>query len=162
MKVNTFKRVLVEAFSDRFPCSAAAPQCVQMSVPVSWHGSSSNQELGYRAARCLAEKLMMGTFPTLLDDQLEVSQSGKRLVGLLVTVTDLLQNGAKDRVFGHPTRIAFDSAAITRRFLHDNTNCLVVTRYGPLAKIVSHMRVPVKFSRFCYGHNNERSVNSSG
>ena len=66
-----------------------------MSVPVSSHGSNSNQELGPRAARCVAEQLMMSPFPCLLDDQPGVSQSGKRLVG----------------VFGHPTRDALHSAA---------------------------------------------------
>ena len=128
----------------RIPSCAAVHQCAQISVPVSSHGSSSNQKLGTRAAWCVAEKLMMSPFPGLLDDHLEVSQSGKRLVGVLVTVTDLLQNSAKDRMFGHPTRDELDGAAITRRFLYDNTNCHVVTRYGPLANIVSHMGVAVK------------------
>ena len=95
MKVNTFKRALVEAFADRFRSCAAAHQCAQMSVPASSHGSSSNQKLGTRAARYIAEKLMVSLFPGLLYDHLEVGQSGKRLVEVSVTVTDLLQKSAK-------------------------------------------------------------------
>ena len=39
---------------------------------------------------------MMSPFLGLFDDQLEVSQSGKWLVGVMMTVTDLLQNSAED------------------------------------------------------------------
>ena len=95
MKVNTFISALVEAFADRFTSCAVGHQCALMSVPASSHGSSSNQKLGTRAARCIAEKLMVSPFPCLLDDHLEVGQSGKRLVEISVTVTDLLQKSAK-------------------------------------------------------------------
>ena len=48
-----------------------------MSVPVSPHCSSSNQELGTPAALCVA-------LPSILNNQLEVSLGGKRLVGELI------------------------------------------------------------------------------
>ena len=153
MKVNTFISALVEAFADRFTSCAVARECARMFVPASLHGSSSNQKLGTRAARCIAEKFMVSPFPSLLDDHLEVGQSGKRLVGVSVTVTDLFRETANDRMFGHPTRDALDSTAITRLFLYDKTNCHVVTRYGPLAKIV-------KITCLSHGHVDERSVDS--
>ena len=131
-----------------------------MSVPVSPHGRGSNQELGTRAALCVAKKLMTSPFPSLLDDQLDVSQRGKWLVRVLMIVTDLLQKSAEDGMFGHTTRDALDSAAIIQRFLTDNTNCHVATWYGPLTKIVSHMEVAVKFACICHGHVDERSANS--
>ena len=89
MKVNTFERALVEAYANRFPSSATAHQCAQMSVPVSPHGSSSNQELSTRAARCVAPEFVMSLFP--FNDQLEASQGGKRLIGVPMVVADLFQ-----------------------------------------------------------------------
>ena len=81
-----------------------------MSVPIGPHGRSNNQEFSTQAVQCVSKKLMTSPFPSFLDDQLEVSKSGKRLAGELMTVTDLLQNGAEDKMCGHPIRDALDSA----------------------------------------------------
>ena len=108
-----------EHWSKHWLPSCAAHQRAQKFVPFSPHGSSSNRELSTRAPRCVAKKLMTSPFPGLLDDQLEVSQSGKRL--------DLLQISAEKGTLGHPTRDALNSAATSQRFLYDNTNCHVVT-----------------------------------
>ena len=98
MEVDTFKGALFEALANWLPCCATVHQCAQMSDPVS---PSSNQELSTRAALCDAKKLMTSPFPSLLDDQLEVSQRGKWLVGVLMIVSDLLQFSAEDGMFGH-------------------------------------------------------------
>ena len=103
-----------------------------MSVPVGPHGSSSNHEFSTRAARRVAKKLMTSPLPSLLNDQLEVGKSGKRLVVVLMIVTDLLQEGAEDGMFGHAILYALDSAAIIQWFPYDNTHCHVDTWYGPL------------------------------
>ena len=68
MKVNTLERALVEAFANRFPSRAKAHQCAQMYVSVSTYGSSSNQELSTRAARCVAQEFVMSLFLGLLND----------------------------------------------------------------------------------------------
>ena len=102
----------------------------------------------------------MSPFPRLLNCQLEVSESGKWLVGVRVTVTDLLQNSAKYRVFGHPTRDAFDSVTVTDgscMTFRTATRSLAMDRS---AWIVSHMGVAVKVPHFCHGHIDERSVSS--
>ena len=160
MKVGTFNRTLVEALSNWLLCCAAVHQCARMSVPVCPHGRSSNQDFSTQAARCVAKKLMTSQFPSLLNDHLEFGKSCKRLVGVLMIATDLLQNGAQDGMFRHPIRDALDSAAIIQWFPYDNTHCHVVTWYGPLTKIVSHMGVAVKIACFRHGHVDERSVNS--
>ena len=103
---------------------------------------------------------MSSPFPCFLNDLIEVSKSDKRLVVVLMVVTDLLQNGAEEEMFGHPIRDALASAAMIQWFPYDNTNCRVVTWYGPLTKVVSHMRVAVKIACFRHGHVDERSVNS--
>ena len=97
MKVGTFIGVSVETMPNWLPCCAAVRQCAQMSVPSGPHGRSSSQEFGTRAAQCVAKKLMSSPFPSFLNDLLEVSKSRKRLVGVLMIITDLLQNGAKRR-----------------------------------------------------------------
>ena len=112
MKVGTFKGVFVETLRNWLPCCAAVHQCAQMSVPSGPHGRSSNQEFGTQAARCVAKKLMSSPFPSFLNDPVEVSKSGKRLVGVLMTTTDLLQNGAKDGMFGHPMRDSLARVAL--------------------------------------------------
>ena len=158
MEVNTFERALIEAFAN----SATAHQCAQMSFLVSPHGSSSNQELGTRAAQCVAQEFVMSLFLGRLNDQLEVSQGSKRLIGVPMVITDLFQNSTstKDRMLGHPTRDSLGSVAIAQRFMHNDPDCHVVTRYGPLAEVVRNMGMAVKISRLSHGHNNERSVDS--
>ena len=94
MKVDTFN----EHWSKHWPTgSHAAQQCI--SVPkMSVRVSSNNQELCTQAAWRVAKKLMTSPFPGLLDDQLEVSperQMARR--GVLMIVTDLLENSARDR-----------------------------------------------------------------
>ena len=83
-----------------------------MSVPSGPHGRSSSQEFGTRAAQCDAKKLMSSPFPSFLNDPVEVSKSGKRLVGVLMIITDLLQNGAKDGMFGYPIRDSLARVAL--------------------------------------------------
>ena len=116
------KAPLVETLPNWLPCCAAMHQCAQMSVPASPHDNCSNQKLGTRAAQCVAKKLVTGPFPSLVNDQLKVSKSGKWLVGEMMIVTDLLQNGAEDGMFGPPTRDALVSAAIIQWFMYNNTN----------------------------------------
>ena len=79
-----------------------------MSVSASSQSRSCNPELSTQAARCVAQEFMMSLFPDLLNDYLEVSKGGKRLVGVLVTVTDLLQESAENSMFGHPTLDSLD------------------------------------------------------
>ena len=83
-----------------------------MSVPKGPHGRSSNQEFGTWAAQCVAKKLKTSPFPSFLNDLLEVSKSGKRLIGVLMIIADLLQNGAEDGMFGHPIRNSLAHAAL--------------------------------------------------
>ena len=99
MKINTPERALVEAFSNRFPCRATAHQCTQMSVSVSSQSGSSNQELSSQAAWCVAQEFLMSLFPGFSMINFEISQSGKWLIGILMTVADLLQNSAEDGMF---------------------------------------------------------------
>ena len=99
----------------------------------------------------VAKKLMTSPIRGHLDDQLEISHSGKWLVGVLMIVTDLLQKSAEGK-FEHPTRDALDSAAIIQRCLCDSTSCHVVTLYGPLTNIVSRMGVVVKITCLSHGH----------
>ena len=89
---------------------------------------------------------MSSAFPCFLHDLLEVSKSGKRLVGALMIITDLLQNGAKDGMFGHPIRDSLARVALIDWFPYNNANCHVVTWYGPPTQIVSHRRVAVNAS----------------
>ena len=154
MKVNTFQRALVKALPNWLPCCAAVHPCAQVSFPTSPHGRGSDQEFGTRV--CVAKKLMSSPFHTFLNDLLEVSQSGKRLVGVLMIITDLLQNGAKDWMFGHPILDLLARVALIQRFPYNNANCHVVTWCGPLTQTVSHMRVAVKITCLRHGHVDER------
>ena len=159
MKVNTFKMALVEAFSNRFPRRTTAHQCAQMSVSVSTQCGRGNQEPSSQTAQCVSQEFLMNLFPGLLNDQLEVRQGGKRLIGVLMVIADLFQNSTKDRMLD-PTRDSLDSVAMAQRFLYNNPDCHVFTRYGPLTKTVSNMDIAEEVSRLCHGHINERSVNS--
>ena len=64
----------------------------------------------------------MSLFPGFFNDYLEVSQSGKRFVRVLVTVTDPFQNSAEDRMFGNPPRDSIDLVATTGGFLHNDSD----------------------------------------
>ena len=140
MKVNTFERALVEAFANRFTSRATAHQCAQMSVPVSSHGSRTNQELCTRAARCGAEKLMVGTIPGLLDDLLEVSKSGKKLFDILMIVTDPPQK---------PKRFCMTIRTVTWSLGMDRS-----------PRFSETWRVAVKITRLSHRNINECSVGS--
>ena len=129
-----------------------------MSVSVSSQ-SGRNQEFSTRAARWVAQEFLMSLFPSLLNDYLEVGQGGKRLVRVLVTVTDLLQDSAEYRMFGHPTRYSLDFVTTACRFLHDDSDCNMITRYGPFSQVVRDMGITMKITRLCYRYMNERSVN---
>ena len=61
----------------------------------------------------------MCLFSRFFQDDVEVSEGGERVIRVPMTVTDLLQNGAEHRMFGHPTRDSLDFAAAPCRFLHD-------------------------------------------
>ena len=63
---------------------------------------------------------MNGPFSSFLEDDLEVSQSNEWVIRVLVTVTDLFQNGAEKGI-RYPTRNSFDLVAPSCRFLYDDT-----------------------------------------
>ena len=142
------------------PCSAAVHQYAQVSRPLGPHSRSSSQEFGTQAVWCVSKKLMTSPFPSFLNDQLEVSNSSKRLVRLLMIVTDLLQNGSEDKMFGHPIRDALDSAPLIQWFPYDDTQCHVVTWYGQLTTIVSNVGVAVKIACFRHVHVDGIPVNT--
>ena len=75
-------------------------------------------------------------------------------------VTDLQQNGAEDRMLGHPIRDSLARVALIQWFPYNNAKCHVVTWYGPLTSVVSHMRVALKITCLRHGHVDEWSVNS--
>ena len=54
-------------------------------------------------------------------------------------------------MFGHPTRDSLDSVAVAQRFLHNNPDCHVVARNGPLAQIVSNKESQCKSRTFAMG-----------
>ena len=102
----------------------------------------------------------MSLFPGFLIDYFEVSQNVKWVVGKLVIVTDPFQNSAEDGMFRHPTRDSLDVFATTCWFLHDDSDRNMITRYGPLAKVVRNMRVTVKVTRLCHKYISECPVDS--
>ena len=71
-KVNTFERALVEAFANKFPSleTDSASMCPDV-CSCSPQSSSSNQELGTRAAWCVSQEFVMSLFPGLLNDLLD-------------------------------------------------------------------------------------------
>ena len=160
MKVNALERAFVEAFSNKFRSRTTAQQCAQMSVSVSTQCGRGNQELSSQTAQCVSQEFLMSQFPIFLNNYLEVSQSGKRFVGVLVAVTDLFQNSAENGMFGHSTRNSLDLVATICRFLHDDSYCNMITRYGPLSKVVRNMRIAMKITRLSHKYINDRPVDS--
>ena len=100
----------------------------------------------------------MSLFPSFLNDYLEVSQGGKRFVGVLA-VTDPFQK-CRNGTFGHPTRNSPDLFTTICRFLHDDSYCDISTRYGPFSKVVRNMRSAMKITRLSHREINKCSVNS--
>ena len=158
MKINALERSLVEAFSNKFQSRATGLQCTQMSASVTSQSGSNNNEVGAQTTWCVAQEFLMSLF---LAFSMVTLKSARAVNGSSGTddITDPLQNGTKDMMFGHPVRDALDSAAISQRFLSENTNCHVVSLYGPLTQFVSHKNVAVKIACFRHGHVDERSVN---
>ena len=70
-------------------------------------------------------------------------EAGEWVVRVLMVFTDPFQDGAKHKMFGHPTRNTFSLNTSNCRFLYNHTYCDVVTRYGPFSKIVRDMRMIV-------------------
>ena len=130
MKVNAFERAFVEACANRFPSRATAHECARMSVSVSTQSGSSNQELSPQAVRCVAQEFLMSLFPGLLNDFLEVSQGSKRLVGVL--------GWTRNKMHGHPTQDSLDFVATSCRFLHDDSDCNMITRWTVLSGCQKH------------------------
>ena len=60
---------------------------------------------------------MHGPFSSFLQNDFEISKSDKRVIRVLVIVTDIFQNGAEYWMFGNPFRNAFDLVAPNSRFL---------------------------------------------
>ena len=80
----------------------------------------------------------MRLLPDLLNDYLEVSQGGKRLVRTLVIVTDPFQSSAGDGMLGHPTRDSLNVVATTCWFLHDVSDR--ITRDSLVSVATAHTR----------------------
>ena len=161
MKINTLEKNIGRIIFQQVPKPRNSASMCYMSVSVSTQGGSSNQELSPQAARCVAQEFLMSLFPGCFpNDCLEVRQSGKRLVAVLVTVTDPFQNAAKDWMFGHPTRDSLDSVATTCRFLRHESYHNMITRYGPLSEVVRYMETVLKITRLCHRYKHERSVDS--
>ena len=119
---------------NKLPTRVTVHRCTQMYVSVSSQSGSRNQELGSQAALRVAQDFLMSLFPGLLNDhfkgQLE-RQVARRDTG--------------DRVMSrHPTRDSLDLVATIRWFLHDDSDRNMITRYGPLTKVVRNLRVTVK------------------
>ena len=74
-------------------------------------------------------------------------------------VTDLLQNGTEQVMFGHPWRHLSTRAAVVLSHPKSKADCHMITWYGPFTEVVSYVRVPVAVSCLSRGHVDERSVN---
>ena len=91
---------------------------------------------------------MMGLFSSFLEDYLEVSQGGERIVRVLVAVIGpFSKQSKKTGRLDIPARNTFDLVIPIGRYLHDDSHCHMITRYGPLTKVVRNMRVTVKITR---------------
>ena len=99
----------------------------------------------------------MSLFPSLLNDQLEVGQ-GSKWVGWILMI--VVQNSAEDQMFGHSAWDMFDVVTPNYRFLHNDSYCDVVTRYGPFSKVVTNMGIAVQLPRLGHRYINERPVDS--
>ena len=64
---------------------------------------------------------MNGPFSGVFENDSEICKSNEGVIRVLVTVSDLFQNGAENGIFGHPTRNSFDLVAPSCRFLYDDT-----------------------------------------
>ena len=82
---------------------------------------------------------MKSPFSSFLENDFEVSKGSESVIRVLVIVSDLFQNGAENGMFGHPDRNAFSQVTPISRFLYDDTYSCMVTRYGPLTKILNYM-----------------------
>ena len=102
----------------------------------------------------------MSLFPGLLNDYLEVSQGGKGLIGVPMVIADLFQNSTRNTMFGHSTRNSLDLVTTTSRFLHDDSYCDMITRYGPSSKVVRNMRIAMKITRLSHWYMIDRPVDT--
>ena len=76
-----------------------------------------------------------------------------------MVVTDLLQDGSEQGMFGHPWRHLQTRAAVVLSLPKSNADCHMITWYGQFTRVVSYVRVAVAVSCLSHGHVDESSVN---
>ena len=97
-------------------------------------------------------------FLGFFDNLFEVCLGREGFVGVPMVVTDLLQDGTEQGMFGHPWRHLQTRTAVVLSLPKSNADCHMISWYGPFTQIVGYVEVAVAVTCLRHGHVDERSV----